>query len=297
MNGRSKYGVREAERKAREFLDAGIPVAAMGCAAARLARGEPAVAHRNLLAAQSCDIAESVQKMRNLLHAGNAGGPTGAGPQPPPDELRALVWSDPAGVTDSPASRKTIVSIHLGASVHIGCLRGGQYHCVLSVHGDIDVIPPGTPSRWELRERDTSFIIRVPASLMNRAAEESGIDPAGVEIVNRFQMRDPQMEHIGWALKAEIDAGYRSGRAYLDHLGAALAACLLDRHSSVSRAALVHPQGMSGHRLRQVLSYIEHNVARELSLKEIAARLPSRAVSHIKATLHTMCGACSECLH
>ena len=215
MNGRSKYGVREAERKAREFLDAGIPVAAMGCAAARLARGEPAVAHRNLLAAQSCDIAEFVQKMRNLLHAGNAGGPTRAGPQPPPDELRALVWSD----------------------------------------------------------------------------------PAGVEVVNRFQMRDPQMEHIGWALKAEMDAGYRSGRAYLDHLGAALAACLLDRHSSVSRAALQHPQGMSGHRLRQVLSYIEHNVARELSLKEIAARLPSRAVSHIKATLHTMCGACSECLH
>ena len=226
MNGRSKYGVREAERKAREFLDAGIPVAAMGCAAARLARDEPAVAHRNLLAAQSCDIAESVQKMRNLLHAGNAGGPTRAGPQPPPDELRALVWSDPAGV-----------------------------------------IPPGTPSRWELREKDSSFIIRVPASVMNRAAEESGIDPAGVEVVNRFQMRDPQMEHIGWALKAEMDAGYRSGRAYLDHLGAALAACLLDRHSSVSRTALQHPQGMSGHRLRQVLSYIEHNVARELSLK------------------------------
>jgi AraC family transcriptional regulator len=107
----------------------------------------------------------------------------------------------------------------MGASVHVGCRRGGKYHCGLNVHGDIDIIPPDTPSRWELREKDTSLIIRVPISFLNLVADESGVDPARVEIVNRFQMRDPQMEHIGWALKAEMEAGYRSGRLYMDSDG------------------------------------------------------------------------------
>jgi hypothetical protein len=70
----------------------------------------------------------------------------------------------------------------MGASVHIGCRRGGKYHCGLSVHGDIDIIPPGTPSRWEPREKDTAFIMRVPVSFLSLVADEAGIDPARVEI-------------------------------------------------------------------------------------------------------------------
>lgn len=282
-------GNREAARKAKEFLDAGIPVAAIGEAALGLARLGLPVTHKNLVTAHSTATAEFAREILAVLQAGSSIEPAAPAPQAKPDELRALVWSDPAGVTESPASRKTVVSIHMGASVHIGCRRGGKYHCGLSVHGDIDIIPPDTPSRWELREKDTSFIIRVPASFLSLAADESGIDPARVEIVNRFQMRDPQMEHIGWALKAEMDAGYRCGRLYMDSLGTALAACLLDRHSSVSRASRMHAEGMSGYRLRQVLSYIEYNLGRELSLKEIAG-VAGVSVSHCNAAFRKAVG-------
>ena len=315
-------GNREAARKAKEFLDAGVPVAAICGAALGLARmgllddryhtgpaaeclrqtgykgqhkyrDKPAVTHKHLVTANSTESAEFAREILAVLQAGpsiqTAIEPEPRNRQAKPDELRALVWSDPAGVSESPASRKTIVSIHMGASVHIGCRRGGKYHCGLSVHGDIDIIPPDTPSRWELREKDTSFIIRVPVSFLSLVADESGIDPARVEIVNRFQMRDPQMEHIGWALKAEMDAGYRSGRLYMDSLGTAMAACLLDRHSSVSRAARMHAQGMSGYRLRQVLSYIEYNLGRELSLKEIAG-VAGVSVSHCNAAFRKAVG-------
>jgi len=284
-------GNREAAQKAKEFLDAGVPVAAICGATLGLARTGllDGRTRKNLVTAHSTATAEFARAILSVLQISAAPQPEPGSRQAKPDELRALVWSDPAGVTDSPASRKVIVSIHMGASVHIGCRRGGEYHSGLSVHGDIDVIPPGTPSRWELREKDTSFILRVPTSFMNLAAGESGIDPARVEIVNRFQMRDPQMEHIGWALKAEMDAGYRSGRLYLDSLGTALAACLLDRHSSVSRATRVHSQGMSGYRLRQVLSYVESNLGRELSLKEIAG-VAGVSVSHCNAAFRKAVG-------
>jgi AraC family transcriptional regulator len=309
---------REAARKAKEFLDAGIPVAAIGAAilglarlgllddrvhtgtaaeelrqtgyhGAHLYRNAPAVAHKNLVTASSTAILEFACEILAVLQPDPSAPPDPRSRRVMPDELRALVWSDPAGVTDSPASRKTIVSIHMGSSVHIGCRRGGKYHCGLSVHGDIDIIPQNTTSRWELKEKDTSFIIRVPTSLLSEVADESGVDPARVEIVNRFQMRDPQMEHIGWALKAEMDSGYRSGRLYLDSLGRAMAACLLDRHSSESRAARMHNLAMSGHRLRQVLSYIEYNFGRELSLKEIAG-VAGVSVSHCNAAFRKAVG-------
>ncbi|MGC9947475.1 MAG: helix-turn-helix domain-containing protein [Bryobacteraceae bacterium] len=267
-------GNREGARKAKEFLDAGVPVAAIGGAGLGLARLGTAGFAREILGA---------------LRSGPLPQPELRGPRARPDELRALVWSDPAGVTDSPVSRKIIVSIHMGASVHIGCRRDGKYHCGLSVHGDIDIIPPDTPSRWDLREKDTSFIIRVPLNLLSLAAEEAGADPTGVEIVNRFQMRDPQMEHIGWALKAEMEAGYPSGRLYIDSLGTAMAACLVDRHSSLSRAPRTRSQGMSGCRLRQVLSHIEYNLGRDLSLKEIAG-VAGVSVSHCNAAFRRAVG-------
>jgi hypothetical protein len=43
-----------------------------------------------------------------------------------------------------------------------------------------------------------------------------------------------QIEHIGWALKAEIEAGSPNGGLFLDSLGAALASHLLVRHNSRS---------------------------------------------------------------
>jgi len=281
-------GNRGAARKAAEFLRAGIPVAAIGGAALALARLD-LLGDRKLIAADHTATADLAREILGALQIAPEPQPEPPRLQAKSDELRALVWSDPAGITESPLSHRIIVSIHMGASVHIGCRRGGQYHCGLSVHGDIDIIPPETPSRWELREKDTSFIIRVPTSLLRMAAQESGIEAAGVEIVNRFQVRDPQMEHLGWALKAEMDADYRSGRLYLESLGTAMAACLLDRHSSIARNARTQFQGMTGHRLRQVLSYIEDNLGRELSLREIAG-VAGVSVSHCNAAFRKAVG-------
>ncbi len=186
------------------------------------------------------------------------------------DELRVLLWSDPKGVVDSPASRRAIVSIHVGATVEVGCRRDGRYHRGPSVHGDIDVIPPGTASRWELKEKDTALILRLPGGLLEEAARQAEGDPARVKVVNRFQIRDPQMEHIGWALKAEMEAGYPGGRLCYEALALALAASVVNRHSTKQVAPKQYSYGMPGRRLREVISFIEDNLKRDLRLKEIA---------------------------
>jgi AraC family transcriptional regulator len=206
------------------------------------------------------------------------------------EDLRVYLLSDPPGVTDYPGSRRAVVSLHVGASVEVGCQRDGRYHRGLGVHGDIDIIPPGTASRWELKERDSSLILAVSQTLLSRAAEESGGDPEKIQVANRFQIRDPQMEQIGWALKAEVEAGYPGGRVYFDSLGLALATSLLARHGSGGGEVSRYKYGMSGRRLRTVLDYIEDNLSRDLSLKEIAD-VAGLSVSHCKTAFSKSVGA------
>ncbi|HEY6327924.1 MAG TPA: AraC family transcriptional regulator [Blastocatellia bacterium] len=195
------------------------------------------------------------------------------------DGFRARILSDPPGTIKIPAARDTFVSIHLGQSVRMVCRRGGHSHSGISVHGDIDVIPPGTPSTWILDARDTALALRLPSTLMNSVAEQLGLDPGRVEIVNRFMMRDSQIENIGWAVKAEIESGLPSGRLYMDSLAVSLASRLLLCHSSHANHPEPHRGGLTVWQLKEVLSYIEDNLAQDISLRDVAA-VARLSVSH-----------------
>jgi AraC family transcriptional regulator len=186
------------------------------------------------------------------------------------DALAVRIASDPPGVIESLAARDPAIVIHMGPSVEIACRRGGQTHSGRAVHGDVDIIPAGMPSRWEVKQTDTALLIRLHRSILRSVAGERGLDFERLEVMNRFQMRDPQIEHIGWALKAEMEAGSPAGALFTSSLAAALAARLLDRHSS-ARQRREERLAMPGHKLRLVLSYIEDNLAGDLRLAELAS--------------------------
>src|SRR5260370_6473773 len=197
--------------------------------------------------------------------------------------------TDPPGVVDVPGRPNPGIVIHVGPSVHIACDRDGRRHRGITVHGDVDIIPAGVPSRWEIREKDTALLLGVPTSLLSAVAEQSGMDPSRAELVNRFQIRDTQIEHIGWALKAEMETGHANGQLYLDSLAAALAIHLLNRHSSNPQPWQTQKGGLTGHRLKQVLAYIEDNLGDNLSLKEIAT-VAGLSISHCKTAFRASIG-------
>jgi AraC family transcriptional regulator len=159
----------------------------------------------------------------------------------------------------------------------------------VAAHGDIDIIPAGVPSVWEMRDRDTILFMALRPQLLNMAAESFELDPAEVEIRNRFQIRDAQLENIGWVVKNEMDSGYPCGRLYLESLATSVAARLVACHSSRSR----HPEKQNGRlsdrTLRQVLSYIESNLAQDMSLVDIAG-VAGISVSHFKGLFRQSVG-------
>ena len=203
--------------------------------------------------------------------------------------LRVRLLSDSPGVTEYPAVARTAVSIHVGPPSFVACLRGGESHRGTAVHGDIDIVPEGTPSRWELKQCDRALVLSLAPEFLRRVAEESDLDAGRLEFRNRFQIRDAQIEHIGWALQEEMERNYAGGRLFWDGMAAALAARLVHSHSSLARKTVTANGGFSGRKLKQVLEYIEENLATNLSLSDIAAAA-GLSISHCKVLFRQSLG-------
>lgn len=203
--------------------------------------------------------------------------------------LRLSLISDLPGIVEFRGSPQVLVSLHVGSSVVVDCRRGGERHRGTTIHGDLEIIPPNLGGLWELRGKDTALVIGLKLRILQRVVEESGGDPTKLQIRNRFQARDPQIEHIGWALKAEMESGYPSGRLYLEALATGLAARIVRNHSSFARVSRGSKSAMPGGKLKAVLGYIEDNLERDLGLAEIA-EVAGVSASHFKVLFRKSLG-------
>jgi AraC family transcriptional regulator len=188
------------------------------------------------------------------------------------EKLRVFQSSDSPGTSQAPSSPRLIVAVHVGSPTRVICRRAGQTFRGTLIHGDIDIIPSGTPSSWELKDKGSDLTFCMPSEFLAAVAQDLGLRPGQEHIKNRFQVRDAQIEHIAWALQAEVESGSPCGRLYVDSLAMALATQLLRKHGEFTRAGL--PQGrhsLSKRQLKQVLEFIEENLGSDLSLDEIAA--------------------------
>lgn len=185
--------------------------------------------------------------------------------------LGVLLQTDPAGRIEARESCDPVLVIHVGRPVEIGCERAGQAHFGRSVHGDIDVIPANTTSLWELRQRDTALIVRVGQELMREAAVSFELRASDAAVRNRFQVRDPVIEHLGWALRGEMESGFPSGALFREAIGRAMASRLLLARGQVRiERTTARQEPLAGARLRRVLAFIEDNLGGDLSLETIA---------------------------
>ena len=197
---------------------------------------------------------------------------------------------DPMGVVELSGVEDVLIGIHVGAASKLMCWRGGKQHSGMAVHGDIDIIPARTPMRWEMHDQnDTTLLLSLPQIVLRTVADESDLDSARIEIRDQFQIRDTELEAIIWAIKREIDMRYPSGRLYLDGLTLAVASRLVARHSSVTKHIEERHEGLDGRRLKQVLSFIEDQLAEDLSLEKIAT-IAGVSVSHLQTLFRISMG-------
>jgi AraC family transcriptional regulator len=110
-----------------------------------------------------------------------------------------------------------------------------------------------------------------------------------MEIRDRFQIRDPELETLSWAMRRELELGSPSGRLYLEGLTLAVASRLVAQHSSITKRGADRHEGLNGRRLKRVLSFIEDQLAEDLSLEKIAA-VAGVSASHLQTLFQVSMG-------
>jgi AraC family transcriptional regulator len=179
------------------------------------------------------------------------------------------------------------VSMHVGRPVRASCRCDGRVQRRLQVRGDIDIVPMGYPIRWEDDGPTSILCLDLSPALVRSAAESMGVDPDRAAIAPQLQLQDPLLQHICWAVVAELEDGDPACRLYGESLGMALASHLIRRY--VTTVSPKIKPVLSRRQFQRVVEYVDENLQHNLSLASVAA-IAGVSVSHFKALFKESCG-------
>lgn len=200
--------------------------------------------------------------------------------------FEATLYRASAGFHEQAFSEHT-VSMHVGRPLLVTTKCDGSTLRRLQVPGDVKIVPIGLPRIWETEAATTKLSMSVTAALMYSAAGAMGVDAERITVQSQLHVNDPQIEHIGWALKAELESPEPLGRVYGESLGLALASHLLRRYAP--KASVNVNGGLSRRSLTRVTQYIRERISSDLSLMELAA-VAEMSPSHFKTLFRRSVG-------
>jgi AraC family transcriptional regulator len=108
-----------------------------------------------------------------------------------------------------------------------------------------------------------SFVERVSADL-------SRGDPTRVAFVERFNVRDPFLEHLGFLLLAELASGGSRGNLYAESLANTLVLHLLRTSSTLSAVDILPERAFTQGQISKVRDYINDRLDQHIRLSELA---------------------------
>ncbi len=187
------------------------------------------------------------------------------------DGIRLDYHQQPAHETPEHSPKQHVISICLAQyPVYTERVLDGQIQREYMSYGDIVVVPANIHHklRWD---KEAEFIVLSLEEELFACIDHDSIYLQHSEILPHFASRDPLIQHIGLALKSELESDGWGSRVYVQSLATTLCVHLL-KHYSASRVKIpTSSEGLSQVKLRQVIKYINDNLEKDLTLAEIAA--------------------------
>ncbi|MDM9379098.1 AraC family transcriptional regulator [Chlorogloeopsis sp. ULAP01] len=146
---------------------------------------------------------------------------------------------------------------------------GGRIQTENIKYGDIVVVPANINHKLCWESEAEFIVISLDAELFDRVSYDT-IDLQRYEIIPHFASPDPLIQHIGLALKSELESVNTGSILYIDSLAVTLCLHLLKKYSKFLAAIPTYSEGLSQIRLRKAIEYIDENLDQDLSLVEIA---------------------------
>ncbi|RUR76785.1 helix-turn-helix domain-containing protein [Chlorogloeopsis fritschii PCC 9212] len=148
-------------------------------------------------------------------------------------------------------------------------LLDGRIQTEIIKYGDIVVVPANINHKLCWESEAEFLVISLDSELFDRVSYDT-IDLQRCEIIPHFTFTDPLIQHIGLALKSELESTSMSSILYIDSLAATLCLHLLKKYSKFLEIIPTYSEGLSQMRLRKAIEYIDENLDQDLSLMEIA---------------------------
>ena len=175
--------------------------------------------------------------------------------------------SQPAQETPEQDLVRHSISIYLGRKNKYERWVNGRLVKESLHYGDI-LINGYQRTRWH--HGGEYLLLHLEPSLVARAAADL-IDADRIEIVQQFKTRDPLIQHLGLALKSELESDGMGSRVYAESLFNTLCVHLVRHYSTSRQKVLADFESLPQDKLRCAIDYINDNLEKDLTLAEIAA--------------------------
>ncbi|WP_409934661.1 helix-turn-helix domain-containing protein [Paraburkholderia sp. BCC1884] len=190
-----------------------------------------------------------------------------------------------AGLHRMPAFNYHRLGMHVGAPVRARCLCDARRLTRVQAHGDIDVIPAGLDGQWSDESACTIFSVWIAEAFAQGVVEQLGLPSGDAQLRPQFQMREARLQHLAWALSAELEAEQASDSLYAESLCTAMVVRLIGGAASLEeRRRTLAPKTAA-----RVLEFIEAHLDQRLTLGELAA-LAGLSTPHFKVLFRETLG-------
>lgn len=199
-----------------------------------------------------------------LLEENGVGTPTALLVTEVPAGVVQATIGEPPGQLKLEGMPANVLMFNMSPVQGLGQTRAGHSFVSDMLHGEMTLMPGGVPSEWSWKSACDRLDVLIPAEVFG--------DGSRLDVVDRFAFRDSAMETICRRLHYQLTLNREVDRLYVESLVMELAVSLLQRHSTALPAErILPPSGLTRNQARRVLEYIESNLNRELTLKELAA--------------------------
>ncbi len=150
--------------------------------------------------------------------------------------------------------------------------------------GCISIVSPDLPHETWLEQPAEQLIINLHSELVAQVGDELNFKT--VNIVPQWTAKDRFIEQLGIALQTEFQQG-KPTNIYVESVSTLLITHLLRHHSTTDIIPALLSDKLSSKKLKQVISYIQVNLEKSLSLSELAKVVelsPSRFARAFKQT-------------
>lgn len=190
-----------------------------------------------------------------------------------------------AGLHRMPEFQYHRLGMHVGAPVRASCLCDARRHTRIQAHGDMDVIPAGLDGQWSDETACTIFSVWIAEAFAQSIVEQLTSISGKARLRPQFQLRDPRLQHLAWALRAELEAEQASDSLYAESLCTAMVVRLIGGAPSLEkRRSKLAPKTAA-----RVLEFVEAHLDQRLTLGELAS-LVGLSVPHFKVLFRETLG-------